>query len=183
MITARKRNRKWNYVVAIAAFALVSSLALVGAASGSVSASSKGSTAVPEHAPRRVTTAVGGYSDASSRSTAATGLAKAAAPATLRPAGWWAANAWWTWRPAYGGWTLSIAPTGLAQAWGTGATSRVWSDALSIAGMKPLSSYAYNSMYEQLECHLWFTFKTPYNLDSWRPQVAWWYELYRLCNP
>jgi len=183
MITARVHNRKSNYVVAIAALALLASLALAGAASGSASASARGSATVRKQAVNRVTaTAPMVYSIRPLHTPAATGTATGSKPSVRKPAGWWAANAWWTWRSGYG-WTLSITPTGLAQAWGTGATSRVWNDALAIAGTKSLSSGAYSSMYEQLECHLYFRFKTPYNLDSWRPQVAWWYELYRLCNP
>jgi Protein of unknown function (DUF2599) len=99
-----------------------------------------------------------------------------------RTTGWWAANAWWWWNSA-GGWTLSVTPTGLAQSVGTAAAGRVWNDALAIAGTRPFSPQVYASLYEQLQCHLWYTFKTPYNLDSWRPQVAWWYELYTRCNP
>lgn len=110
-------------------------------------------------------------------------LPPAAATGTKRAAGWWAANAWWWWNPA-GGWTLSITPTGLAQAAGTSATSRVWNDALAIAGNRWTGySDGYSSMYEQLECHLYFRFKTPYNLDSWRPVVPWWSEVYHRCNP
>ncbi|HMI99000.1 MAG TPA: DUF2599 domain-containing protein [Gaiellaceae bacterium] len=100
---------------------------------------------------------------------------------TKRTAGWWARNAWWSWHRA--GWTLSVTPSGLAQSWGTASTSRVWRDALAIAGRRSLRSRAYSSLYEQLQCHLWYTFKTPYNLDSWRPVVSWSYELYRRCNP
>ncbi len=114
--------------------------------------------------------------------TAGTTTGYSAPSSTTKAAGWWAANAWWWWNPA-GGWTLSITPTGLAQAWGTQATSRVWNDALAIAGTRRLSSYAYSSLYEQLKCHLWYTFKTPYNLDSWRPVVSWWYQLHTGCNP
>ena len=79
--------------------------------------------------------------------------------------------------------TLSITPTGLAQSIGVSAASGVWNNALAIAGYRPYSSYVYNSMFEQLQCHLVFRFKTPYNLDTWRPSVSWATELSDLCNP
>ncbi|MEA2406348.1 MAG: hypothetical protein QOE69_467 [Thermoleophilaceae bacterium] len=79
--------------------------------------------------------------------------------------------------------TLSVTPSGLAQAMGTPAATGMWNDAFAMAGWRPYSSQVYASMYEQLQCHLWYVFKTPYNLDTWRAQVPWWYELYRRCNP
>jgi len=44
-----------------------------------------------------------------------------------------------------------------------------------------------NSMLEQLECHAHFVSvvdpsKASWNLDSWRPAVAWWIEVFDLCN-
>lgn len=113
--------------------------------------------------------------------TAGASTAYSSPSTTKKLAGWWARNAWWWWNG--GGWTLSITPSGLAQSLGTAATNNVWNDALAIAGRRSLSSQAYSSMYEQLQCHLWYHFKTPFNLDSWRPVVSWWYELYRGCNP
>ena len=41
----------------------------------------------------------------------------------------------------------------------------------------------YNSLMEQLECHLFLLVKKPYNLDTWRPSVSWLTELKDLCNP
>jgi hypothetical protein len=94
----------------------------------------------------------------------------------------YARNAWWTNRPPYGA-TLSITPSGVAQAIGISAASGVWNNALSIAGVRPYTSAAYKSMFEQLQCHLLFRFKTPFNLDTWRPSVSWAAELRDRCNP
>lgn len=81
------------------------------------------------------------------------------------------------------GQTLSITPTGAAQAIGISAASGVWNNALHLAGTPPYSSAVYASMYEQLQCHLFYKFKTPFNLDTWRPSVSWATELHALCNP
>ena len=57
------------------------------------------------------------------------------------------------------------------------------SNALALAGFRPYSNAVYSSLFEQLQCHLFYTFKTPYNLDTWRPSVWWPAELWDLCNP
>jgi hypothetical protein len=82
-----------------------------------------------------------------------------------------------------GGQTLSITPSGFARALGIPAAQGVWNNAMSLAGSRYLTWAQYDSMMEQLRCHLYFVVKTPYNLDKWRPSVAWWYELYTKCNP
>ena len=82
-----------------------------------------------------------------------------------------------------GGATLSITPSGFAQAVGIPAAQGVWNNAMALAGSRYLTWAQYNSMMEQLQCHLYFVFKTPYNLDTWRPSVSWPDELYRRCNP
>lgn len=56
-------------------------------------------------------------------------------------------------------------------------------NALQIAGWPPYSSYVYQSMFEQLQCHLLVRLKTPYDLDAWRPVVSWVTEIRDLCNP
>jgi hypothetical protein len=82
-----------------------------------------------------------------------------------------------------GGKTLSITPSGFAQTLGIPAAQGVWNNAMALAGSRYLTWAQYDSMMEQLRCHLYFVFKTPYNLDTWRPSVSWWYELYTRCNP
>jgi hypothetical protein len=79
--------------------------------------------------------------------------------------------------------TLSIVPSGYAQTVGIAAARGVMNNALSLAGIPPYSPYVYNSLMEQLECHLVFRLKTPFNLDTWRPSVSWPQELWDLCNP
>jgi hypothetical protein len=56
-------------------------------------------------------------------------------------------------------------------------------DALSMAGFRPYSPKIYDSMREQLQCHLDLAVKTPYNLDVGRPLVPYSEELRKLCNP
>jgi hypothetical protein len=98
-----------------------------------------------------------------------------------RPSLTYATNAWWVSGP-YGA-TLKISPSGIARAIGTSVAKRVMNNALSIAGWPPYSTAVYNSMFEQLECHLFLGVKTPYDLDTWRPSVSWATELHDLCNP
>ncbi len=93
----------------------------------------------------------------------------------------YATSAHWIAHPQ--GATLSITPSGWAQAVGISAASGVMSNALGIAGWRPYSLAVYNSLFEQLQCHLLFRFKTPYNLDTWRPSVSWSTELASRCNP
>lgn len=126
----------------------------------------------------------------------AAGLAVSAAPASassvavMQPAAksaasiptlTYAENAWWVWGP-FGG-TLRITPSGIAQAIGISAAQGVMNNAVQIAGWPPYSSYVYNSMFEQLQCHLLVRLKTPYDLDSWRPSVSWATEIRDECNP
>jgi FtsP/CotA-like multicopper oxidase with cupredoxin domain len=89
------------------------------------------------------------------------------------------ASAQWT----NGGKTLSIMPTLLARTYGESAAAPMMNDALSIAGKRSYSSAVYDSLLEQLECHLFLMVKVPYNLDTWRPSVPWITELAKLCNP
>jgi hypothetical protein len=93
----------------------------------------------------------------------------------------YAENAWWVDSP-YGA-TLSITPSGVAQAIGISAASGVWNNALQIAPFRPYSPAVYSSMFEQLQCHLLYRFKTPFHLDTWRPSVSWAAELRDRCNP
>lgn len=102
-----------------------------------------------------------------------------AAPA--RPSLTYATNAWWVYGK-YGA-TLRITPSGIAQAIGPPAAQGIMNNALSIAGWPPFSNSVYNSMMEQLECHLILRIKTPYDLDSWRPSVSWATEIHDECNP
>jgi hypothetical protein len=100
---------------------------------------------------------------------------------TTQPSLTYATNAWWVYGP-YGG-TLRITPSGVAQAIGLSAAQGIMNNALQIAGWPPYSQSVYNSMFEQLQCHLLVRFKTPYDLDSWRPSVSWATEVYDECNP
>jgi Protein of unknown function (DUF2599) len=109
------------------------------------------------------------------------GPAAASQPTPMHPDLTYATSAQWLNRPQGG--TLSITPSGIAQAIGIPAATGVMNNALSIAGFRPYSQAVYNSLFEQLQCHLFFKFKTPYNLDTWRPSVSWAYELAKLCNP
>jgi uncharacterized protein DUF2599 len=90
-------------------------------------------------------------------------------------------NAWWTTGPL--GATLHVTPSGAAQAIGISAAEAMWAKALEIAGTPPYSREVYDSLYEQLQCHLVIRLKTPYNLDTWRPKVPWPDELRAQCNP
>lgn len=105
----------------------------------------------------------------------------AAAVGPALPSLKYAQNAWWVFGPLGG--TLRITPSGMAQLIGPSAAQSVMNNALQIAGWPPYSSYVYNSMMEQLKCHLVPAIKTPYDLDSWRPIVPWATELRDLCNP
>ena len=87
----------------------------------------------------------------------------------------------WLARPL--GATLSITPTGYAQTVGISAASGVWNNTFTLVPYRPYSSAVYHSLYEQLQCHLFFRFKTPFNLDTWRPSVSWVSELRHRCNP
>ena len=89
-------------------------------------------------------------------------------------------SATWIYQPAYNGSTLSITPNGT---YGIGSAQAIMNEALSIAGQPPYSLAVYNSLMEQLECHLFLLVKKPYNLDTWRPSVSWLTELKDLCNP
>ncbi|HEV2639181.1 MAG TPA: DUF2599 domain-containing protein [Actinocrinis sp.] len=93
----------------------------------------------------------------------------------------YAVSAHWVNNPLGG--TLSIIPTGIAQTIGISAATGVWNNALGMAGVRPYSTAVYNSLFEQLQCHLFFRFKTPFNLDTWRPSVSWAAELADKCNP
>jgi hypothetical protein len=104
-----------------------------------------------------------------------------ASDSPARPSLTYATNAWWVSGP-YGA-TLRITPSGIAQNIGTPAAKGVMNNAIGIAGWPPYSQAVYNSMFEQLECHLFFEFKTPFDLDTWRPSVSWATELHDLCNP
>jgi Protein of unknown function (DUF2599) len=88
-----------------------------------------------------------------------------------------------SWVTGQYGTTLTITPTNLTRLEGITAAGNVMGEALSIAGMPPYSPAVYNSLMEQLECHLFLLIKTPYNLDTWRPSVSWATELKDLCNP
>src|SRR5476649_2163896 len=85
------------------------------------------------------------------------GPAAAAQPTPIHPGLTYATSAQWLNRPQGG--TLSITAIGIPAATG------VMNSALSIAGFRPYSQAVYNSLFEQLQCHLFYTFKTPYNLD------------------
>jgi Protein of unknown function (DUF2599) len=100
---------------------------------------------------------------------------------SARPSLKYATNAWWVYGP-YGA-TLRITPSGIAQTIGPSAAQGIMNNALSIAGWPPYSQSVYNSMFEQLECHLLWRFKTPYDLDTWRPSVSWATEIHDECNP
>jgi hypothetical protein len=102
--------------------------------------------------------------------------AKAALP-TLK----YATKAWWVNGPY--GVTLKIDPSGVAQAEGVVAAKGIMENAITLAGWPPLAPGDYNAMFEQLECHLLWRFKTPYDLDSWRPSVSWATEVHDECNP
>jgi Protein of unknown function (DUF2599) len=95
----------------------------------------------------------------------------------------YAVKAWWVKGPY--GLTLRIDPSGAAQAIGPTAARGIWNNAWRLAGPPPhsLLKGATNSMFEQLECHLLWRFKTPYDLDAWRPSVSWVNEVYDECNP
>lgn len=88
------------------------------------------------------------------------------------------ASATWVNTP-YGA-TLSIMPNAT---YGVDSAQAVLDEALSIAGMPPYSSAVYNSLMEQLECHMSALFKKPYDLDTWRPSVSWSTEILDSCNP
>jgi Protein of unknown function (DUF2599) len=88
--------------------------------------------------------------------------------------------AWATWVDTQYGATLSIMPNAT---YAVGSAQAVLSEALSIAGMPPYSSAVYNSLMEQLECHMSAVFKQPYDLDTWRPSVSWSTEILDSCNP
>lgn len=79
--------------------------------------------------------------------------------------------------------TLSIVPTGYAQVVGLSAASGVWNNALSMVPFRPYSPAVFNSLYIQLQCHLVFRLKTPYNLDTWRPAVPLATAIAKKCNP
>lgn len=107
------------------------------------------------------------------------GAAGSASAAPTRTMFTYATSAQWI----NGGTTLSITPTGFAQSLGTPAAQGVWNNAMALAGSRYLTWAQYDSMMQQLRCHLYYVFKTPFNLDTWRPLVSWWYQLYTGCNP
>jgi hypothetical protein len=113
---------------------------------------------------------------ASAATTHSTSISQSALPSLT-----YAENAWWVWGPLGG--TLRITPSGISQWIGISAAQGVMNNALQIAGWPPYSSYVYQSMFEQLQCHLLARLKTPYDLDSWRPKVSWATEIRDLCNP
>jgi len=88
------------------------------------------------------------------------------------------ASAVWVNTP-YGA-SLSIMPN---STYGLGSAQAILNEALSIAGMPPYSLAVYNSLMEQLECHISAVVKKPYNLDTWRPSVSWVTEVADSCNP
>jgi hypothetical protein len=88
------------------------------------------------------------------------------------------ASAVWVNTP-YGA-SLSIMPN---STYGLGSAQAILNEALSIAGMPPYSPAVYNSLMEQLECHISAVVKKPYNLDTWRPSVSWAAEVADSCNP
>ena len=71
---------------------------------------------------------------------------------SARPSFTYAVNAWWS--PSSYGNTLKIDPSGFARAVGISAAQGVMNNALNIAGWPPYSQSVYNSMFEQLQCHL-----------------------------
>ena len=71
----------------------------------------------------------------------------------------YATNAWWV-SGQYGA-TLRIMPSGIARVMGISAAQGVMNNALEIAGMPPYSPAVYNSLMEQLECHLFLAIKRP----------------------
>lgn len=91
-------------------------------------------------------------------------------------------SASWVHYPGNPGATLSITPTGVAQWMGVPAATGVWNNALDRAGRPPYSAAVYNSLYVQLQCHLYFRLKTPFNLDTWRPVVSLAVSKAYLCN-
>ena len=93
----------------------------------------------------------------------------------------YADNAWWVKDPV--GATLRITPSAWAQVEGISAASGVMSNALAIAGKPPYGNAVYKSLFEQLQCHLLVRLKTPYDLDTSRPTVAWVTEVNDFCNP
>ena len=115
---------------------------------------------------------------------AAPAIAASGQPAsfTLR----YAQSAVWIDEPIYGplGATLRVTPTSTARKLGLIAAYGTWNNSLAIAGVRPYSKAVYDSLYEQLECHLVFAaYKSVYNLDAWRPKVSWATEIHSRCNP
>jgi hypothetical protein len=89
-----------------------------------------------------------------------------------------------SWVRGPNGLTLKITPSGFARYIGLSAAKGVMNNAISIAGWPPLSQSVYNSMFEQLQCHMAFdTYKPTYDLDAWRPSVSWAAEVRDWCNP
>jgi uncharacterized protein DUF2599 len=110
-------------------------------------------------------------------------VASAAPAVASAPSLTYAVSARWITLPGDPGLTLSITPTGVAQTLGFPAATGVWNNALNMAGTMPFSPAVYNSLFEQLECHMLGYFKTPYHLDTWRPSVSWAAEIRDKCNP
>src|SRR5665213_3110513 len=77
------------------------------------------------------------------------GPAAASQPTPMHPDLTYATSAQWLNRPQGG--TLSITPSGIAQAIGIPAATGVMNNALSIAGFRPYSQAVYNSLFEQLQ--------------------------------
>jgi hypothetical protein len=121
-------------------------------------------------------------SPASASALSAAHTASPGAVQSVRPSFTYAVNAWWS--PSVYGNTLKIDPSGFARAVGISAAQGVMNNALSIAGWPPYSQSVYNSMFEQLQCHMSLApYKSTYDLDTWRPSVSWVTEIHDDCNP
>ncbi len=75
------------------------------------------------------------------------------------------------------GTTVAVTPT---NSWSLTAFSNYWAEYKLYVS----STYEGKKYYNQLLCHRDFApFKTPWNLDSWRPNVSYWATVTAACNP
>lgn len=77
--------------------------------------------------------------------------------------------------------SLSVRPSRCGRRAAIEAPGRVFAQALAVAGPGPV---ARRSQIDQLRCHAYFApFKPRWNLEAWRPAVAWPALIATACNP
>jgi Protein of unknown function (DUF2599) len=96
------------------------------------------------------------------------------------------------WEHRDAGWTLAVTPSSCGFATARLEGKLMLEQATSSAKPPPGKPKGWdpnpNSLLEQLECHAYIVSvvapsKASWNLDSWRPAVPWWIEVFDFCNP